>query len=49
MTIDKYKAICEIVENFYKTCPARDATNAALGVVIAIAAVINQEVEHELD
>ena len=42
---DKYKAICAIVDNFYKTCPAAEAANVALGVVIAIQAVINQEVE----
>ena len=47
MTIDKYKAICAIVENFYETCPTSEAANAALGVVIAIAAVINQGVDHD--
>ena len=40
---DKYLAIKEIVEGFYETCPANEAANAALGVVISIAAVINME------
>lgn len=47
MTIDKYKAICAIVKNFYDTCPTSEAANAALGVVISIAAVINQGVDHD--
>ncbi len=40
--LDKYKAIEAIVDAFYQTCPSSDASNAALGVVIAITAVIKQ-------
>ena len=47
MTIDKYKAICAIVKGFCEACPACEVGNAALGAVIAIAAIIKQEGEHE--
>lgn len=40
---DKYNAIKGIVEKFHENCPKSEAANAALGVVISIAAVITME------
>ena len=40
---DKYKAVEAIIDEFYQNCPRSDASNVALGTVLAIAAVVKLE------